>query len=226
MLKLGTIDEFKSLVAEGRGFTKANLFYVKLPTINGINPYGLGLLCSDITLPSRQLTTQERVMGVSSQKTAYGYANTDVSMTFRILNDQIARSYFESWHDFIISQYVDIEGRWEARYPDQYMAPVHIYQLERGQSYPLFSKQFDEKLGPININIDIDLDIGTKAIANYHWYLDRAFPVSYTSSNLNEGDGEISTVSVDFSYQYWKGEPVDGKSEASISFNSSLIKFS
>jgi len=221
MLKLGTIDEFKSLVNSGNGFTKSNLYYVKLPTVNGINTYDLGLLCNDITLPTRQLSTVERDFGVAKQNIVYGYVNPAVSMTFRILNDQKVRDYFEGWHNFILPQYEkDGEGRFEAKYPDTYMRPIHIYQLERGKSFPLFSKQFDKKIGPFNINIDLDLDIGTSSIANYHWLLDRAYPVSYTSTNLAEGAGEVSTITVEFNYHYWKGESVsNGKQKASITFN-------
>lgn len=221
MLKLGTIDEFKSLVASGRGLTKSNLYYVKLPTVNGVNAYDIGLLCNDITLPTRQLSTTDRDFGVSKQSVVYGYVNPSVSMTFRILNDQKVRDYFESWHNFILPHYEgDVEGRFEAKYPNTYMQPVHIYQLERGKSFPLFSKQFDKKIGPFNINIDLDLDIGTSSVANYHWFLDRAYPVSYTSTNLSEGAGEVSTITVEFNYHYWKGESVsNGKQKASITFN-------
>ena len=68
MLKLGTIDEFKSLVSEGKGFAKSNLYYVKFPTIAGINAYDLGLLCSSIDLPSRQMAFYRKTVGCNYSK--------------------------------------------------------------------------------------------------------------------------------------------------------------
>ena len=171
MLKLGTIDEFKSVVNDGGGLTKGNLFYVKFPTIQGITAYDLGLLCSDVALPTRQMNSIERDIGVIKQQVVYGFTNPSVSMTFRVLNDQKVREYFERWQQYILPTYDEGEARLEARFPDQYVAPIHIYQLKRAQSFPLFSKQFDVKLGPINLNLDIDLDIGqVEPIASYHWH--------------------------------------------------------
>tara|TARA_B110000503_G_scaffold138979_1_gene226251 strand:+ start:469 stop:1146 length:678 start_codon:yes stop_codon:yes gene_type:complete len=221
MLKLGTIDEFKTYVNEGKGFAKANLYYVKFPTIQGINPYQMGLLTASIDLPSRQLETIDRKIGISAQKVVYGYVNPNVTMTFNVLNDQRVRKYFESWQQYILPTYdEDGEGRLEARFPDQYVAPIHIYQLERGKSFPLFSKQFDKRVGPFNINIDLDIDIGTEPQATYHWFLDRAYPVSITNTALSDGDNGLSTTTIEFQYKNWKARTVEaGKSDASIIFN-------
>lgn len=218
MLKLGTIDEFKSVVEQGAGFAKSNLYYVKLPTVAGVSPYNLGLLCENIQLPTRQLTSVERRIGIDLQKPVYGYVNPAITATFRVLNDQKVRTYFENWMEFILPNYDDSkEGRWSAKYPDQYQQPIHIYQLKKGQSYPLFSKQFDKKLGPLNINIDLDLDIETKAVATYHWILERAYPSSIVLGELSDAQGAISTVQVEFEYKYWTGRPVaGGKEDASI----------
>lgn len=221
MLKLGTIDEFKSLVTEGKGFAKQNLYYVKFPTVAGINAYDLGLLCSRISLPERQLATVEREMGITTQKVVHGFINPDVNMTFRVLNDQKVRNYFESWQQYILPQYSDEGERYEVRYPDQYVAPIHIYQMERGKSFPLFNRQFDKKLGPINLNIDIDVDAGVSEIANYHWMLDRAYPLTVSHGELSEGANEISEINVNFAYRNYESEPLNGKGKASIFLNGS-----
>ena len=84
MIKLGNIDEFKSLISEGRGLARSNLYFVKFPTIAGIVGYDLGLLCNNIDLPTRQLTTVDRQIGITNQKVVYGYANPSISATFRV----------------------------------------------------------------------------------------------------------------------------------------------
>jgi len=220
MLKLVNIDEFKSLISEGRGLTKSNLYYVKFPTIAGINAYDLGLLCNNIDIPTRQMTSVDRQLGVTNQKIVYGYANPPISATFRVLNNQKVRDYFQNWQDFILPEYSDNEASFEAKYPNQYVATIHIYQLERAESYPLFSRNFDKKLGPLNINIDIDIDIGKSSIANYHWIIDRAFPVTFTSTGLSDDASEFGSITVEFEYKSWKGEVVsNGKQKSSIFIN-------
>lgn len=217
MLKIGSIDEFKSSVVAGRGFSKTNLYFVKFPVIAGITGYDLGLFCSQISLPNRQLASIPRRIGITTEEVVYGYVNTPISATFRVLNDQKVRNYFESWQQYILPEYSEEGARYEAKFPDNYMQPLHIYQLERGTSFPLFNKNFDKRLGPININFDLDIDIGTQAIANYHWFIDRAYPSSITSGDFNDASGEITTITVEFQYKSWKGEVVEsGKQKASI----------
>jgi len=223
MLKLGTIDEIKSSISEGRGFTKSNLFYVKFPTIQGVTAYDVGLLTTDVGLPTRQLASIDRDVGVDKQPVVYGYTNPSVQMVFRILNNQKVRNYFEAWQQYILPQYADGESRYEARFPDRYVQPIHIYQLERGKSFPLFNKNIDKRIGPININLDLDVDVTTAPVANYHWVLDRAYPISQTASNLSDGEGEISTLTIDFAYKSWRGRAVTpGKEDASIQFGGGI----
>ena len=220
MLKLGTIDEIKSAVASGRGFAKSNLYYVKFPTVAGISAYDVGLLTNSITLPQRQLTGVGREIGMDTQQVVHGYVNSDIDMSFRVLNNQKVREYFENWQQFILGRYSDDEARYNVKYPDKYVAPLHIYQLERGKGFPLFNKQFDKKIGPININLDIDIDIATPTISNYHWVIDRAFPIGLNSGQLSDEEEGIQTINVTFSYKSWTGEKVtNGKQKASIFVN-------
>ena len=94
------IDEFKSAISSGGGLAKSNLFLVSLPTnIPGqpiISSRTLNLICKDVVLPGRQITTNERVVGMKPVKHAYGYLEDDVSMTFHVLNDYKIKTYFEA----------------------------------------------------------------------------------------------------------------------------------
>mgnify|MGYP007000440401 CR=1 len=47
----------------------------------------LNLLCSNATLPGKQILTYDRVIGMERQRTAYGYAVDDTTLTFYALND-------------------------------------------------------------------------------------------------------------------------------------------
>ena len=146
MLKSGTIEELKSIVSKGRGLARTNLYYVYLPSLEHHSSYELGVLCTNVTLPARQLTTVQRELGIVKQDVVYGFVNPNVSMTFRVLNDQSVREYFEEWQRLALEKYDDIEGRYESSYPDQYCKKVEIFQLEKGVSYPIYDKQIE--LGP------------------------------------------------------------------------------
>ena len=210
MLKSGTIEELKSIVSKGRGLARTNLYYVYLPSFGQYSSYELGVLCTNVTLPARQLTTVQRELGIVKQDVVYGFVNPNVSMTFRVLNDQFVREYFEVWQQLALEKYDDIEGIYESSYPDQYCKKVEIFQLEKGVSYPIYDKQIE--LGPININFNID--IGSSFDKNYKWTLDRAFPVSITNETFSDASSnEISTITVEFSYHYWESEKLTPKNK-------------
>ena len=203
-----SIEDFKSLVTSRGGLARPNLFSVLLPNIgtNAESPKNLGFLCSNITLPSRKLATVQREIGADRQDVVYGFNNPEVSMTFRVLNNQGARRYFEEWQGLIHQKIDDQEGRYQVNYADNYCFPVHIYQWKKGWSIPIANKSKDFKLGPLNINLDLDLDLGTKGTKNYHWLLDRAYPVSITYETFAEGQNEVSQFNIDFAYKSWVGE--------------------
>lgn len=211
MLRSGSIEELKSIVSSGRGFAKPNLYYVYLPTLyTDQTSYEFGVLCSSVTLPSRQLTTVQRELGVVKQDVVYGFVNPTVNMSFRVLNDQGAREYFEQWQNLALNRYDDVEGRYETAYPDEYCKKIEIFQLEKGVSYPILNKEID--FGPINFNLDLDL--GTQFEKNYSWILDRAYPVSVANETLTDGAANtISEINVEFTYQHWEGKKIPPKNK-------------
>jgi hypothetical protein len=213
MLKQGTIEELKSLVAKGDGFAHTNLYYVLFPRdviVGDQDPYVHGVLCTSVTLPSKQLMTVNREIGMIRQEVVHGFVEPNVSMTFRILNDQSTRKYFDAWQKRALAAYPNeedaLEGRFEVNYPSEYMRQIKIFQLKKGISFPVFNKFADKDLGPINLVFDLDLDIGTKLSTTYEWTLDRAYPVSITNETLTDGaQNEISTITVEFSFEKWRG---------------------
>ena len=215
-LRPGSIEDLKSLISDKGGFAKANLYYVLLPSWSErgfggtANPQELGVLCKSVTLPSRSLATIQRIIGPDMQDVAYGYQNGRVSMTFRVLNDQGIRSYFETWQQNIVQNNDrSAEGNYSIAFPDQYMKNVFIYQLERGRSLPIFNRNFSIGSGPINVDLDFDIDIMTGGGANYQWALMNAYPVSYQSETLSDdGKDQVSEITIDFSYKNWVGSPM------------------
>ena len=97
-----SIDELKSLISSKGGLANPTLYRVFLPKSPGNGYYKvdtpeLNMLASSVTLPGRQIMTQEREIGGVVQKVANNSATADVNMTFRVLNNYGVRRYFESW---------------------------------------------------------------------------------------------------------------------------------
>lgn len=215
MLRSGTIEEIKAAASKGGGFAKSNIYYVQLPTLPGMseNAYVIGLLCSNIQLPSRQLSTVERNIGVDTNNIVYGYVNPSVNMTFRVLNDQNIREYFETWQSIALNDVGAADGLKEAAFPSEYMRDIQVYQLKQGVSYPVYEKNININLGPINFNTGIDFDLGTKLEKTYKWVLREAYPVSIQYEALSDGSqNTISEFQIEFQYRDWFGENLQSNS--------------
>jgi hypothetical protein len=157
-----SIDQLKGEVSRGGGFAKGNLYRVILPVIpelyinlTGVDvtyPQSLNILCKNVTLPGKQLTTVNRTVGVVSQKIAYGYAVEDVSMTFLGLNDYIARKYFENWQSYALNPNTN-----EVRYKNEYAKTVTIQQLDKYHRV-VYSVDLEKAFPTQLLNIDFSND--------------------------------------------------------------------
>lgn len=203
---VGNIDEFKSLISASGGMAKTNLYFVVIPPAPASRMRSLSFFCKTIQLPSRQIATLNREVGIDNQKVAYGHAFADVSMTFRVMNDQYTREFFNEWQNRIVRRSSGEEGDYSIAFQDTYVTNVEIYQLKRGVALPAFNRTKDLALGPININLDLDIDIGTTSSTTYKWTLERAYPVTFQQESLSDEEkGGMSEITVEFAYQRWNG---------------------
>ena len=100
---MASINEIKALASRKGGFAQSSQFLVKLPDIGFYNTRDLNILCKTISLPGRQILTNDRIIGVKQTKVAYGFAAGPVSMTFQVLNDYGVKEYFELWQNKIVN---------------------------------------------------------------------------------------------------------------------------
>jgi hypothetical protein len=84
---MASIEQLKTQVSRANGIAQANQFAVELPQISGYTGRTLNLLCKNVTLPGKQITTKEKMIGLFSEKVVDGFVVDDVSMTFHVLND-------------------------------------------------------------------------------------------------------------------------------------------
>lgn len=201
---MSSVDQIKSLASSKLGFARSNQFLVELPTnfqgstgflgtlttllTSGTNAGGdLNILCSNVSLPGKQILTSDRRIGMEFQKVAYGYAVEDVTMTFYALNDYGVRKYFDSWVKSIINE----EGHVSA-YKNQYQKDIKIHQLRK----PIYN--IDQSLGPIDINI------GVAGGTVYSVNLIDAFPTTVQAIELNNDLDGLVQITVQISYTRWE----------------------
>ena len=108
------------------------------------------------------------------------------------------------------------EGGYNVAFPADYMYPIKIYQLKRGESYPAFNRYKDVELGPININLELDIDIRKAGGPTYVWELEDAYPVAFQADTMTNDSRDISEITVEFAYRRWQGSPMSLDQETSI----------
>lgn len=200
-----SIEDIKALVNTKLGFARPNKFLVTLPTVgvgggllNGIigafsgmgggaSPRELNILCSNASMPAKQILTNDRRIGMEYQKVAYGYAVDDVNMTFYLMNDYGVKDYFDSWRSTIL----DETGQ-ASNYKNEYAKTVTIHQLRQ----PL--KGFSKQVGPIRFNAGI----GGGSV--YSVDLLDAFPIASSAVELNNELDGLLQLSVTFAYTNWR----------------------
>ena len=200
-----SIEDIKALANTKLGFARPNKFLVTMPTVGvgggllagligafsggggGASPRELNILCSNATMPAKQILTNDRRIGMEFQKIAYGYAVDDVSMTFYLMNDYGIKDYFDSWRSTIL----DEVGQ-ASNYKNEYAKTVTIHQLRQ----PL--KGFSKQLGPIRFNA------GFGGGSVYSVDLLEAFPIASSAIELNNDLDGLVQLTVTFAYTNWR----------------------
>jgi len=97
------------------------------------------ILCTNVTLPGKLITTTEAKHNHNMTKKPYSMATDEVNMTFLLTNDYYIKKYFDLWQELII----DSSGNhYKARYKHDYCANVEIQALVGNE---------DSKIGYANI---------------------------------------------------------------------------
>jgi len=124
---MSSIEDLKGSISSG--VSRADRYRIQLPNIDNTNGAArtLSLHCRAVNLPGRQIMTQERTIGMISQKMPYAFAFTDVSLTFLLDHDYTARTYFDEWQRQIVNL-----DKYELSYKTDYAKDVMIEQLNHG----------------------------------------------------------------------------------------------
>ena len=203
------IDDFLGSVSRGGGIAMSNMFEVQLPPVANVNGMqkGMSILCSKVDLPMRQVTTIESRSGVDVEKVAYGYAVADVAMSFYLLNDYSAKQYFEAWQNLAVNQQTYELGYKSG--PGGYGKQVKIHQLAAltGQFNPQAERSAIARRGRKG-PIQFDGKAKDRALEKviYTCVLEKAFPTTLNSIEMNSEQGGLVEVSIQLSYTDWRSE--------------------
>ena len=197
-----SINTLKSMVANAGGLAKPNKFHVELPSIPGspITTRDLSILCRTASLPSKQVATHERRIGMETEKIAYGYVVDDVNISFLVLNDYRVKKYFDAWRALTIN-----ETAQTANYKDDYKRSVKIHQL--AVAVPSLSASLGVQAGPISKSVSRSFAPFPQIQIQkpvYSVELLEAFPITTTATEfVQEPDGFLE-MSVQFAYTNWR----------------------
>ena len=94
---MSSIEDLKGSISRSGGMARSNLFRVQFPPLPGIDlsMSDMNLICKDINLPGRQVTSIDKSVGGLTSKIAIGQLSDDVSATFLVMNDYGIKKYFE-----------------------------------------------------------------------------------------------------------------------------------
>ena len=178
--KPNTIDDFKAVIGKRGGLAKTNRFNVIMtpPASKVINtdwsgligqaisgnlglsdfindPRDVAMLCESTQLPGRTINTIEHEHETYRQtiKTATGYVNEDVTLTFHLTNDYYLRKVKDTWITSVVNPNSYTVG-WRTG-ANSYTSDITIQQLNE-QNVPVYGVRLLEAY-PISIS-PIQLD--------------------------------------------------------------------
>lgn len=200
---MSSVDTLKLAITAGLGLARTNKFMVSLPSIGGGRGGVLGaitgalgsaqrnILCTNATLPGKQILTHERRVGIEQQKVMYGYAMDDVTLQFMETSTLPIRNYFEDWISTMHDTSPGNQDKNVVNYPIEYKKRVTIHQLAN----PI---PFGRASLPLGLN---------PQISTYSCALVDAFPTTISQIDYNNEQDGFVTFSVTLSYRFWERVP-------------------
>jgi hypothetical protein len=213
-----SIEELKSEISASGGLAQPHQFKVQLPQLKTfkIDAEQLNLMCTSASLPGRQIVSMDYAVGTTSRKIASGYAVTDMTLTFLVSNNHIARQYFEAWQAEAHNPVTK-----ELGYYEDYTYPVTIMTVEKGLRFSLYKQQLGSaldripsgirnrlpKIGPFDLSQN-ELDVGIRYNAKdtFKCKLLECYPTTMVEQQLGNAQEGFMELSVQLSYSDFESE--------------------
>lgn len=149
-MSTANVNDFRSTIARGRDFAKANRFAVFFNLPLGISGSAddirdLSFLCETSELPGRALNVQEYRYYGPNFKMPHQSAYTDINFTIYVRSFMNDKRLFDNW-----IEYINPKTTYDFRFRNEYSTDINIFQYEEDgkESY----KVTLQKAYPINVN--------------------------------------------------------------------------
>lgn len=184
-----SLDTLKAVIGGRGGLAQPNRYEVQFSLPSQLTGFiisesadalrDLSILCTECTLPGKQILTMEDTLLRNSFKLPYGYINEDVSFNFMLTGDYLPKRIFEAWLKLIVQDEAYTIG-----YRDEFCSEIVIKQLHKG----------------IPGNVKDAVDPASRVISTTT--LHNAFPISFNPIQLtNEAENTIQHYSVGICYE-------------------------
>lgn len=200
-------DEFVSRVAGDPGWNPAtsNLYGVNLilppprsdsksilqkigMTDRGVDEY-INLLASEVSLPSRQLTTSEGRSFGAMYRYVTGTTFSEITISFLLTKNMFIRLFFERWMNYITDDSSNF-----VMTPDQYQATLRISKWENGGNVVMRKKDANGKV----------LNETRLKTCTGNWVIEGCFPFNISTMTLNNEETSLLKCDVSFYYERYR----------------------
>jgi len=156
------------------GVARANNYHVFIPDPGGESERN-DILCDSVTLPGRQIITNERFTSMKSHKMPYAYGNDEVNISFVCPGDYSQLLQLYIWQNSIITEMGSgAEGAQRVNLRESYVRDIQIHAYATGSNRPSWS---------VNLK--------------------NAFPTAVNSIEYGNGNEDVVRVTATFSYDDW-----------------------
>ena len=96
---MGSIDNLKATFSAG--FARSNRYRVLFESTE-YEPRALDIMCDSVSLPGRQIFSEDKTTSLKQKQIAYQFGNEDISVSFLLTNDWTAWDFIYDWQKTII----------------------------------------------------------------------------------------------------------------------------
>lgn len=160
---------------------------------------------TDVTIPSRQITTGDAKTVGSMYRYATGTSFSEISISFILPRTLFTRMFFERWMN-----YTSNDSTQKVAYYDDYTCShLDIFKYERGGATPTPAdwSAFSSVLSPTARASGLNNYLNTAVKFNRCsgvWVLKNAYPFNISNINLNAGPSGLVQMDVSFYYERYR----------------------
>lgn len=124
---MSTVNQLLAEIRKSSGVAKANRYRVYF--IDGEREK-LNIMCDSVSLPGRQIVTQDYFVDMKGLRRPYAFINEDVTISFLMGNDWYTWNYLNDWQRKTINQIDTVSGNFTVNFRRDYARDVVIEHLD------------------------------------------------------------------------------------------------